>query len=142
MNLYDGIERIRYFFRVPAKGAHPSANSGYDSHALATLARNCFLRARNGHMYFYSFPIREEYADVVRYLLGRNGMRSMRHMSRYKCYHDERRMSFRVPYSCFDGNPALKSFADSTINVDQYADYTLAQSFYDNIRNQMRQKSK
>lgn len=111
------------------------------------LARSCqpvkSVVATNGKRYYY-FVDNDLSADVVQYLLNRNGVLAYRRYSGYELYYGGVRQVVRVPANYVASHPRANVFINKIIdaqlnNMAKLADIDVIK-YLENVQNRMRQK--
>lgn len=142
MKIFNGIQVIKSGIRRAFVKSNVGNNAEQDVKLLSAMcAETHMLTVSSGGQYWYYFPDKVENADVVQYLLERNGVVPTFRMSRYLAGFRNRRPAFRLSHSYLLRHPELYKFVEK-IKERNYAminDVNLQQQLTA-VRNQMRQK--
>ncbi len=134
-NVYNGIERIKDFFRPSRLTSGPGRMSACDARILAAIRiRADFLSGRDGRSYWYYEMATERDLDVARVLLERNGVETN---IRYSGLNNYNTRLLRAPAYKIRNNQEILDFVKSVNTTCSFADVKWAQDQVVQLRAQL-----
>ncbi len=139
-NVYHGIEYVRDFFRRPTVSYAKHPNVDMDINALRLLSDGAlFIRSSNRKNYWYLFIRDLDDAELIKSVLARNGVRASLHFSQYR-YRSE--PVYRVLYQDFVRNANVTQFLKDVSSHFYPEDWSITQKYVDQLREEMKIKTK